>query len=259
MIADKKLKSLYETFLAESTSVEKKMVEESPIEKIPYSLKEPLNNFIDHTLLKPEATLAQIEGLCREAREFAFKTVCVQPMYVADCVRFLVESQVLPITVVGFPFGANTTDTKVFEAKTAIEDGAKEIDMVWNISAVKSEMWDLVYKDVHAVVEACGKIPVKVIVETSSLTHDEKVFACACVQAAGAAFIKTSTGFAQHGAQLEDVYLFKHLLKNSIKIKASGGIKSAEQAKEFLAAGASRLGTSSGVEIMKNTISKKDY
>jgi deoxyribose-phosphate aldolase len=249
MIKNRKLKKLYETYLknatdlTESTVGAKNMFKEKKFSS--------LNSYIDHTLLKPEATIEQIKVLCEEATKHSFKTVCVQPMYVKDCTRFLKKSNVLPITVVGFPLGANTIESKLFEAKNAIENGAKEIDMVWNISAVKSKRYDYVFDEISAMVESCGKIPVKVIIETSCLSQDEKVFACACVSAASAAFIKTSTGFSSAGAQLEDILLFKKLLKNSVQIKASGGIKSVESAKKFLEAGATRLGTSSGADFSK--------
>jgi len=248
-ITNKKLKKLFESFLKEANSV--------TTANLSGDLQP--NTLIDHTLLKPEATALQIEQLCKEAKSLEFKTVCVQPYFVKLARKCLKGSKVLPITVIGFPLGANTTLTKVFEAKDAIKNGAKEIDMVINISALKSGNYDDVFTDILSVVRACKKIPVKVIVETAYLTREEKIFLCACVQEAKAAFIKTSTGFAPKGAEIEDIVLFKHLLKDKVKIKASGGIKNADQAKAFVSAGASRLGTSSGVEITKNIASNKDY
>ncbi len=252
MIKNKKLKNLYEKFLAEATG--NKFSSQNDVAPLPLS-----GNVIDHTLLKADSTFDQVKNLCREAREHSFKTVCLQPMYIKEARKLLRGSGTLVITVIGFPLGANTTKTKIFETKNALTNGAQEIDLVWNIAAVKNKQFDYVYKEICEVVKACKKIPVKVIVETSLLTFEEKIFACACVQAAGATFIKTSTGFSSGGAQLEDIKLFQKLLGDKTLIKASGGIKSAESAKQFLSAGAHRLGTSSGVEIMKNKVSQKDY
>jgi deoxyribose-phosphate aldolase len=218
-----------------------------------------IHEYIDHTLLKPEATIDQIEKLCLEVKEFGFKSACVQPYYVQQASQILKGSQSFAITVVGFPLGANITEVKVQESKLALANSAKEIDMVINLSALKSKNIDYVFNDISSVVRACDPIPVKVIVETALLTTEEKVICCALILKSGAAFIKTSTGFASKGAELEDILLFKHLLKDRVKIKASGGIKNREQALRFIAAGANRLGTSSGVEIIKNQISTKAY
>lgn len=168
----------------------------------------------------------------------------------------------MPITVIGFPLGANNTSTKVFEAQYAVGLGAKEIDMVINISALKSGEYDFVYQDIKQVVQAAQGTPVKVIVETAYLTEEEKIFLCAAVQLSGAKYIKTSTGFAPSHAQIDDIKLFKSLLNEKIKVKASGGIKTLEQAKAFIEAGADRLGTSSGIDIIKGDSSNsesKDY
>lgn len=217
-----------------------------------------LANYIDHTLLKAEATREQIENLCKEAIQNKFKTVCIQPCHIKTASDLLKNSSVLPITVVGFPLGLNTTETKVFETKNAIANGAQEVDMVVNLNALKSRDYDTVLIDIQAVVAASGKVPVKVIVETAYLNSVEKICVAACVQLSGAAFIKTSTGFASKGAEIDDIVLFKNLLTD-VQIKASGGIKNYDQAIAFIQAGADRIGTSSGVEIIQKTNSNKDY
>lgn len=227
-----------------------------------HEISRPLNEYIDQTLLKPEATLKQIEELCNGARKHNFKAVCVQPHYLSKSKEFLRGTNVMPITVIGFPLGANNTSTKVFEAQYAVGLGAKEIDMVINISALKSGEYDFVYQDIKQVVQAAQGTPVKVIVETAYLTEEEKIFLCAAVQLSGAKYIKTSTGFAPSHAQIDDIKLFKSLLNEKIKVKASGGIKTLEQAKAFIEAGADRLGTSSGIDIIKGDSSNsesKDY
>jgi deoxyribose-phosphate aldolase len=175
--------------------------------------------------------------------------VCVQPHFVHLASQLLSGSHTLPITVIGFPLGNNTSDTKVFEAQNAASLGAQEIDIVINLAALKSKDFDFALDDVKKVVE-CVDEPVKVIIETSLLTFEEKVIATAIVEEADADFIKTSTGFSGAGAQIEDVHLFYHLLEDRVAIKASGGIKNKTQAFEFLKAGCERLGTSSGAEII---------
>ena len=251
-ILNSELKTLTEKFFSDSKTIFTKK----------HEISRPLNHYIDQTLLKPEATLSQIEELCASARKYDFKAVCVQPHYLSKSKELLRGTNVLPITVVGFPLGANNTSTKVFETQYAVGQGAKEIDMVINISALKSGELDFVYQDIRQVVQTAQGIPVKVIVETAYLTQEEKIFLCAAVQLSGARYIKTSTGFAPSHAQIEDIKLFKSLLSEKIKIKASGGIKTLEQAKAFIEAGADRIGTSSGVDIMKGESSNsesKDY
>ena len=247
-ILNVELKNLTEKFLSDSKTLFTKK----------YEISHPLNHYIDQTLLKPEATSQQIDELCANARRFNFKAVCIQPHYLNKTVEHLNGTHVMPITVIGFPLGANNTATKFFETQNAVGLGAKEIDMVINISALKSAEYDFVFQDIKQVVQAAQGVPVKVIVETAYLTHEEKVFACAAVQLSGAKYIKTSTGFAPTHANLEDIKLFKSLLGTKTKIKASGGIKTIEQARAFLEAGADRIGTSSGVEIMKGDSSKAE-
>lgn len=207
---------------------------------------------IDHTLLKPEATLDMIEKLCNEALEFSFAAVCVNPYYVKKAKDLLKGSNVKVATVIGFPLGANIKEVKAFEAKKAIEDGADEIDMVINIGALKNKDYKAVKSDIEAVVEAVkGKAIVKVIIETCLLTEEEKTKACELSKEAGADFVKTSTGFSTGGATVEDVKLMKRIIGDTMKIKASGGIRDFETAKAMIEAGASRIGASSSVNIVK--------
>ena len=213
--------------------------------------EEKIARSIDHTLLKPDATIAKIQNLVEEAILHRFYSVCVNPSYVATCAELLKGTGVQVCTVVGFPLGANSSATKAFETSHAIKDGADEIDMVINIGALKSQKLLLVEEDIRDVVAAAeGKI-VKVIIETSLLTNEEKVIACQLAEKAGANFVKTSTGFNGGGATIEDIILMKESVSSSIAIKASGGIKDLETAKRMIAAGASRLGTSAGVAILK--------
>ncbi|WAA10370.1 deoxyribose-phosphate aldolase [Fervidibacillus albus] len=219
-----------------------------------------LAKFIDHTLLKADTTVDQIEKLCREAKEFGFASVCVNPYWVPKANEWLNDSDVKVCTVIGFPLGANTTETKVLEAKDAIEKGADEIDMVINIGALKSGDTNTVKADIARVVEAAkGKALVKVIIETSLLTDDEKVTACQLAVEAGADFVKTSTGFSTGGATVEDVRLMRKTVGPNIGVKASGGVRSLEDAKAMIEAGATRIGASAGVSIMKGLISNEDY
>jgi deoxyribose-phosphate aldolase len=209
---------------------------------------------IDHTILKPETTTRDIVKLCAEAREYGFKAVCVQPSYVGLCVKELKDSEVCIATVIGFPQGASCKEVKVFEAKCALNSGAKEVDMVINIGALKSGYEELVYEDIKGVVDTALGYPgsiVKVIIETCLLNREEKVLACRLAVRAGAQYVKTSTGFAGGGATLEDIRLMSAAVQGKAKIKASGGIRTRQQAEEFLRAGAHRLGTSSGVAIIK--------
>jgi len=211
-----------------------------------------INSKIDHTLLKPEATSDMIENLCREALEFGFAAVCVNPYYVTRAKNLLKGSNIKVATVVGFPLGANTKEVKAFEARKAVEDGADEIDMVINIGALKNRDYEYVMEDIKAVVNAVeGKAIVKVIIETCLLTKEEKIKACELSKEAGADFVKTSTGFSTGGATIEDIILMKKTIGDSMQIKASGGIRDFETAKAMIEAGASRIGASSSVKIVK--------
>jgi deoxyribose-phosphate aldolase len=209
---------------------------------------------IDHTLLKPTLTEAEIDRLCQEAITHQFKTVCVPPSWVAHCARALKGSTVGVATVVGFPLGYSTTETKSFETKTAIAAGATEIDMVVNLSYVKSGKIDEIENDIHNVVHAAGRTPVKVIIECAYLTDPEKVEVAKAAERAGAKFVKTSTGFAtgvsETGATLADILLLRKNLKPNTLIKASGGIRDFTNAEQLIRAGADRLGTSAGVAIL---------
>lgn len=207
--------------------------------------------FIDHTLLKPHTTKAEIEKLCQEAIEYGFKGVCVNPAFVSYVAELLKGQDILPIAAVGFPLGASQSSTKAFEAKEAVADGAKEIDMVINISALKAKDYETVFQDMQAVITEVQPVPVKVILETCYLTREEKIIAAALAQVAGAAFVKTSTGFAEKGATVEDVKLLKSVVGNKVQIKAAGGIRTYAEAIKMIEAGASRIGASSSVEMVK--------
>lgn len=208
---------------------------------------------IDHTLLKADATPEMITKLCDEARQYHFASVCVNPTNVLLCAKLLKGSDVKVCTVIGFPLGANTTATKVFEAKTAIQEGAAEVDMVINIGALKSGNKKLVAEDIHSVVEtahATGEL-CKVIIETSLLTDDEKVTVCLLAKEAGADFVKTSTGFSTAGATVHDVKLMRDTVGPEMGVKASGGVHSLEEVKALVAVGATRIGASAGVNIVE--------
>ncbi len=210
----------------------------------------PLSRRIDHTLLKPDSTLSDILAACSEARKHHFASVCVHSHWLPEVTKALKGSKTLPITVVGFPHGANLAEAKAAETRLAIRQGAREIDMVLNIGRLKSGDWEAVARDIQAVVRAAGSVPVKVILETALLTEREKVVGALLSEMAGAAFVKTSTGFASRGATIEDVALLRRVVGSKMKIKASGGIRSREFADELIAAGADRLGTSSSVELV---------
>lgn len=210
-----------------------------------------MSKMIDHTLLKPEATKLEIEQLCKEAIEYDFIAVCVNPYYVGYCKEILKESNVKIATVIGFPLGANTKELKAFEALDAINNGADEIDMVINIGALKDKDYEVVKNDIKLVVDiAKEKAIVKVIIETSLLTDEEKVKACELSVEAGANFVKTSTGFSTGGATIEDVKLMKSVVGDKLEVKASGGIRNLDTANNMIQAGASRLGTSSGIKLV---------
>jgi deoxyribose-phosphate aldolase len=207
---------------------------------------------IDHTALKPDTTQEQITKLCREALEYGFASVCVNPGYVKFCSEYLKNSTTKVCTVIGFPLGATTTATKVAEATEAIENGAHELDMVINVGAVKSGDFDFVKKDISAIVGvAKGKALVKVILETCLLTEEEKILCCKICKEAGASFVKTSTGFSTGGATVSDIKLMRSIVKPYLGVKASGGIRDYETAKAMVEAGASRIGASASIVIVK--------
>jgi deoxyribose-phosphate aldolase len=207
---------------------------------------------IDHTLLRPDATRQDIEALCREALDFEFANVCINPTWVTLAARLLHGSGVGVCAVVGFPLGATTADVKAYEARGAIASGAHEIDMVINIGALKSGERDRVLRDIEEVTAACreGTAKSKVIIEATLLTEDEKIAGCTLAQAAGADFIKTSTGFGGGGATAADVRLMRHVAGPAIGIKAAGGIRDLAAVMAMIAAGATRIGTSAGVRIV---------
>ena len=204
----------------------------------------------DHTLLKAFAEEKQIEVLCREAVENKVASVCVNPCYVAKAAQLLKGSDVRVCTVIGFPLGANTSDTKAFETRDAISKGAEEVDMVINVGALKSGHMDLVYEDIKAVVDAAAGVLTKVIIETCYLTDEEKREVCLLDKKAGADFVKTSTGFGTGGATAHDVRLMKETVGDSMKVKASGGMRTYEDVLPVLEAGADRLGVSATLEIL---------
>ncbi|MBO0997353.1 deoxyribose-phosphate aldolase [Bacillus sp. SD075] len=207
---------------------------------------------IDHTLLKAEATKEQIVTLCEEAREYGFASVCVNPIWVKTAAEKLKGSDVKVCTVIGFPLGASTTAVKAIESENAIQNGAEEVDMVLAIGVLKSGEYEEVEADIRAVVDAVKtKALVKVIIETSLLTEEEKVIACELSLRAGADFVKTSTGFSTGGATVEDVALMHEIVKDKAGVKASGGIRDLKDLKSMVEAGATRVGASSGVKIMK--------
>jgi deoxyribose-phosphate aldolase len=218
-------------------------------EKVPSGVA----RLIDHTLLKADATRTEIEKLCREAREFGFATVCINPTWVAAAARLLAGSSIGVCTVVGFPLGATTTDVKAYEARRVIFDGATEVDMVINVGALKSGDLGLVERDIAAVVAACRDCRVlsKVIIEAALLTDEEKVTACALSKAAGADYVKTSTGFGPGGATVADVALMRRVVGPDIGVKAAGGVRDYEALKNLVDAGASRVGASAGVKIVQ--------
>ncbi|HEU0294004.1 MAG TPA: deoxyribose-phosphate aldolase [Anaerolineales bacterium] len=218
---------------------------------IPEDLK--LAKMIDHTLLKPDATQQEIAQLCFEARKYEFASVCVNPTWVKLCARLLQGSIVKVCTVIGFPLGATSSETKAFETKTAIDQGATEIDMVINIGALKARDLEAVAKDIRGVVNAAHSrnIIVKVIIETALLTDEEKTLACLLSKEAGADFVKTSTGFAGGGATVHDVALMRKVVGPEMGVKASGGVRTFEDAESMIKAGATRIGASAGVKIIQ--------
>lgn len=223
-------------------------------------MKKSIASYIDHTLLKQDATKSQIEVLCQEAAKYEFASVCVNPTWVSFAAEQLKDSPVKVCTVIGFPLGASTSDTKAFETKDAIAKGATEIDMVLNVGALKSGLTEDVKQDIAAVVEAAkGKAIVKVILETCLLTKDEIVLASQLSKDAGADFVKTSTGFSTGGATPEDVALMFKTVGADLEVKASGGVRSVEDFNKMVEAGATRIGASSGVAIMQGLTADSDY
>ncbi|MEO5617866.1 MAG: deoxyribose-phosphate aldolase [Candidatus Eisenbacteria bacterium] len=207
---------------------------------------------MDHTLLKPDADRAQIEELCREAAQFCFASVCVNPNWVPVCRDLLRGSGVKVCTVIGFPFGAHLADVKAYEARRAVEQGAEEVDMVINIGAMKSKDYAQVEQDIRGIVQAVGKnTVVKVILETAMLTREEKIMGCTLAKAAGADFVKTSTGFGGGGATVEDIELMRETVGPEMGVKASGGVRTKEDVEAMVAAGATRIGASAGVKIVR--------
>lgn len=209
------------------------------------------SKYIDHTILKPETTKAQILALCEEAKAHDFASVCVNPTWVSLCADQLKGTDVKVCTVVGFPLGATFKEVKAFETKCAIEAGATEIDMVINIGAAKDGDWELVYEDVKSVVDAANGTLVKVIIEACLLTDEEKVKACQMSVKAGAHFVKTSTGFSTGGATVEDVRLMRQTVGETVGVKAAGGVRTSDDMKAMVEAGANRIGTSGGVALVQ--------
>jgi len=217
--------------------------------------------YIDHTLLKADATPAQVEALCHEAREHGFASVCVNAFFVPRASKLLKGSGVKVCTVVGFPLGASPTSVKLAETTWALERGAQEIDMVISIAGVKAREWDYVEDDIRQLAEACHKSGaiLKVILEMCLLTQEEKIHCCELAWRAGADFVKTSTGFSTGGATVADVELMRTVVGSNLGIKASGGIKDTAFAQELIAKGATRLGTSAGVQLVKTGVASGGY
>ena len=217
------------------------------------------SKYIDHTLLKPQATKAQILKLCDEALEYDFASVCVNPYWVKTCAEKLKGSDVMVCTVIGFPLGATTSETKAFETKQASAEGADEVDMVMNIGALIDGDTDTVIKDIEAVVEAANGKCVKVILETCLLSDEQITLACECCVKAKATFVKTSTGFSTAGANPHVVKVMVDAVKGACKVKAAGGVRTPEEMDEMIRIGADRIGTSSGVKLMNNESGKTLY
>lgn len=215
--------------------------------------------YIDHTALAANATKEKIEALCNEAKEYGFASVCVNSCYVPLCAQLLKGTSVNVCTVVGFPLGAMSTAAKAFEANQAVNDGATEVDMVINIGALKDKDYDYVREDIKRVKESCQGKLLKVIIETCLLTDEEKEMACRLSMEAQADYVKTSTGFSTGGAKAEDVALMRRVVGDRLGVKASGGIRDYATAKAMIDAGASRLGCSSGIAIVKGESSNADY
>ncbi len=220
--------------------------------------RDRLARLIDHTMLKPDATPAEVEQLCEEGLRHGFAAVCINPTYVPLAAAKLGDTEVKVATVIGFPLGATTTTAKVCEAEQALDDGAIELDMVLNIGALKAGERDLVKEDIAAVATVCheGGGLLKVIIEAALLNDEEKVLACEIAEEAGADFVKTSTGFAASGAKVEDVRLMRQTVSPQMGVKAAGGIHSYEEAMAMIEAGANRIGASAGIQIVKGAPSE---
>lgn len=209
-----------------------------------------LNRYIDHTILKPEATKEEVTQLIEEAKRYHFKSVCINPTWVSYASESLRDSDVLVCTVIGFPLGANTSAVKAYETKDAVANGADEVDMVINIGELKAHHDDVVLNDIKAVVEASGHATVKVIIETCLLTDEEKERACRLAKQAGADFVKTSTGFSTGGATVEDIRLMRQTVGETMGVKASGGVRTTKDAQAMIEAGATRIGASASIKII---------
>lgn len=218
---------------------------------------ENIASYIDHTLLKANATHDELVKLCDEARKYGTATVCVNSCNVDEAAALLQGSNTVPIAVVGFPLGAALPEVKAFEARQAVRNGAREIDTVINVGALKDKDYQLVFDDIQEVVDAVAPVPVKVIIETCLLDHDQKIIACALSKAAGAAFVKTSTGFAASGATADDIALMRAVVGPEMGVKASGGVRTLDDAKKMIAAGASRIGASASVAIIEQSMAEK--
>ena len=220
-----------------------------------------LAGMIDHTLLKPDATIAEIKQLCEEAVQYNFASVCVNPSYVESCFELIKSSNVKVCTVIGFPLGATTTQVKALEAEEAIKNGAEELDIVINIGRLKDKDYQYVFNDIKAVTDLSKKhlCTSKVIIETCLLSDEEKIIACILSKEAGANFVKTSTGFSKSGATVHDVALMKFVVGDKLQVKASGGIRSYEDAIAMVYAGATRLGASAGIKIISGQKSESNY
>ena len=216
-------------------------------------------SMIDHTLLKPEATRRDVQTLCREAAEYGFASVCVNPTWIAECARLLRDTPVRVCSVVGFPLGATTADTKHYETRRVIFDGAREVDMVINVGALKAGDLRHVERDIEAVTAPCREVQAisKVIIEAALLTEEEKITACTIAKAAGADFVKTSTGFGPGGATAADVALMRRVVGEDMGVKAAGGVRDLEGLKAMVAAGATRIGASAGVRIVQESRGEK--
>ena len=217
------------------------------------------SKFIDHTVLKANTTLEAVKQICKEAIENDFASVCINPTFVSVVAKLLEGTDVKVCTVIGFPLGANTKETKAFETKNAVENGAEEIDMVINVGQAKDGNFDYIEEEIKAVVEASGDKLVKVIIETCYLNDEEKVEVCKRSVKAGANFVKTSTGFGTGGATAEDVALMRKTVGEKTGVKASGGVRTAEDFEKMINAGATRIGTSNGVTLLQGEESKSDY
>lgn len=220
-----------------------------------------LSGMIDHTLLKPDATTSEIKQLCEEAIQYRFASVCVNPSYVEYCFNLIKSSTVKVCTVIGFPLGATTTQSKFLEAEEAVKNGAEELDMVINIGKLKDKDYEYVFNDIKVIADLSKKhlCTSKVIIETCLLSDEEKIIACLLSKAAGANFVKTSTGFSKGGATVHDVTLMKFVVGDRLQVKASGGVRSYEDAIAMVNAGATRLGASAGVKIIAGQNSESSY